>query len=253
MNVGALKSDNYTNQNKDIFQNYTEQEVFEAYAQMKIGDMFAAAHGMLLTAAPKVVRYSNGKIDAYASKLWITDAYVDYRYYFLKPDGGLAICNDADVAAYQAKNPTYTYLYGETMRKDFVHSFAQLYDTGYLPMTLTEFKSGKVEVQRLSVDTKAAANNVVKDGFFAIVHGNYYINTTVCTLADAAGKQIYTNSWNGEVSDFDAVIDDAVLNAALKGLASGQYKLTVDVRSGPITKVGGRVPNQRVFELDFAV
>lgn len=251
--VGGLKSTDYADQYKDVFETHSEQEVYEAYAKMNIGDMFLAAHGMLLTAAPKVVRYANGKIDPYASKAWITDAYVTYRYYFLRPDGTLAICNDEDVAAYQAKNPTYTYLYGETMRKDSVHTFAQLYDTGYLPSTLTEFKSGKVEKVQTSVTTKTTGDNVVRDGFFAIVHSNYHVNTLVCILTDAEGKQLYSKTWYGEVSDFDAVVDDAALNATLKGLSAGSYKLTLDARTGPITRVGGRIPNQRVYELTFTV
>ena len=46
---------------------------------------------------------------------------------------------------------------------------------------------------------------------------------------------------------------DPALNAQLKALAAGSYKLTVDVASGPVTKVLGKVPTQRVFELDFTV
>ena len=86
-------------------------------------------------------------------------------------------------------------------------------------------------------------------------HGqsNYHINRLTTTLADKDGKVLYTKSMYGETHDFELSNYDPALASQLKSLSAGSYKLTVDVASGPVTRVLGKPPVQRVFELDFNV
>ena len=250
--LGELSNTERVKDAQTVLSQYTKEQVYEAYAQLKMGDhLHGPGHSCLVSVTPNVVRKADGTIDPYASAVGITETAGTIRYYYLTAEGKVVTSEEKDVDAYLAKNPTCTYLYGSSMRVDRVMTFAELCDTWYQPYTLTELQEGRVEKQRITVVTGVTAENVVSGGFVVIPQSNYHINSMTTTLTDSSGAVLYENTKYGQIDEFELSTYDSALNAQLKGLAAGSYKLTVDVTSGPVTKVLGKVPTQRVFELDF--
>lgn len=231
-----------------------EQTVYEAYAQLKMGDhLHGPGHSRLVSIPAQVVRKADGSIDPDLSVFAITETAGTIQYYYLTAAGKIVTSEEKDVDAYLASHSDHTYLYGSSMRVDRMFTFRQMWDAFYLPYTLKEFDQGKVEKQRVYTVTNLTADNVADECGIVIACSNYHINELTTTLTDSTGKVIYKNTKYGETHDFELSTYDPALAAQLKDLAAGSYKLTVDVASGPVTRVLGKQPVQRVFELDFNV
>lgn len=252
--IGGLKNENKVRSTEALLKAHTDEQIYEAYAQLKLGDhLWGPGHSRLVSVPPNVVYDKNGKINPDISTVAITETAGTIQYYYLTPAGKIVASEDTDVDSYLKEHADYTYLYGTSMRVDRVFTFAGLRGTNYLPLTLKEFREGRVEKQRITVTTDVTAANVVENGFIVIPASNYHINKLTTILTDSSGKVLYEKAQYGETHDFELSTYDPGLNTQLKNLAAGSYKLTVDVASGPVTKVLGKVPTQRVFELDFTV
>ena len=252
--LGDLTNPTRTTKHETIILENGDKAVFEAYAQLDLGDnLYGPGHNRIVTVPAQVVRKADGSIDPDLSTLAITEEAGTIRYYYLTPAGKIVTSEDKDVDAYLAANPTYTYLYGSSLRVDRQFTFRQLRDTFYVPFTLKEFREGRVEKQRVYAVTELNAGNVAEECGIVMVQSNYHINKLTTTLTDKDGKVLYTKDFYGETHDFELSNYDPALATLLKGLSAGSYKLTVDVASGPVTRVLGKPPVQRVFELDFNI
>ena len=252
--LGDMTNPTRTTKQEDIITSNGDKVVFEAYAQLKLGDnLYGPGHNRIVTVPAQVVRKDDGSVDPDLSVLAVTEEAGTVQYYYLTANGKIVISEDKDVDAYLAKNPTHTYLYGTSVRVDRQFTFRQLRDTFYVPFTLKEFIEGRVEKQRVRAITDLTADNVADSYGIVMVQSNYNINKLTTTLADKDGKVLYTKDIYGETHELEMTNYDPALATMLKGLSAGSYKLTVDVASGPVTKVLGDPPVQRVFELDFNV
>lgn len=255
--LGGMENKERVRNEWAVLSQYPEQQVYEAYAELKIGDhIHSTGHSRLVTVAPTVVRKSDGTIDPMRSALAFTETAGTIQYYYMSPAGKIVTSTTKDVDAYLADHAGYTYLYGSSMRVDRAMTFDELLNneneiSRYQAYTLKEFKEGRVEKQRVHVITDVTAANVVSNGFAVIVESNYHINKLTTVLADSAGKVLYEKTKYGEIHELEQSTYDEELNSLLKNLNAGSYKLTVDVTSGPVTRVMGKIPTQRVFELDF--
>ena len=236
---------------------FTDQEVFEAYAQMGLGDMTLNGHAQMVTVAPTVVRREDGTIDPDRSSLKVTETAGTVMYYYMTPEGKIVESTTKELDKYAASNPTHKYLYGTSMRIDRRFTFAQLRDNGYIPATLAAYTDGKVPVAKLNVVTHMTAESIVKDGFYAAVQSNWRMVQNKFTVTDkATGEVVFTQSQFPKVHyEFDWVnrVTSKELDAAIKRLKAGTYTVTLDVQSGPVVKIEGEPPMNRVLTLDFTV
>ncbi len=241
----------------ETLKQFTKQEIYEAYADMKIGDILLNGHAQMVTVAPKVVRRADGTIDPDLSFLKITDTGGTIVYYYMTPDGTIVESTTKEVDDYLATNPTHKYLYGTSMRIDKIQSLGSCYDAGYIPATLKEYHDGRLPAQQLKVVTHMTADSIVKDGFYAAVQSNYRMVQNKFTLTDkATGKVVFAQTQFPKVHyEFDWVnrVTSEELDAALAGLSAGSYTITLDVQSGPVVEIDGAPPMNRVLELDFTV
>ena len=252
--LGELTNPTRTTKHETIITSNGDKVVYEAYAQLDLGDnLYGPGHNRIVTVPAQVVYKADGSIDPDLSVLAVTEEAGTILYYYLTPEGKIVTSESKDVNAYLAANPTHTYLYGSSLRVDRMFTFRQLRDTFYVPFTLKEFQEGKVEKQRVRAVTDLTADNVAQECGIVMVQSNYHINKLTTTLTDKDGKVLYTKSMYGETHDFELSNYDPALASQLKSLSAGSYKLTVDVASGPVTRVLGKPPVQRVFELDFNV
>lgn len=236
---------------------FTNQEIFEAYAQMGLGDMTLNGHAQMVTVAPTVVRREDGAIDPDRSSLKVTETAATIMYYYMTPEGKIVESTTKELDAYAASNPTHKYLYGTSMRIDRRFTFTQLRDNGYIPATLAAYTDGNVPTAKLNVVTHMTADSIVKDGFYAAVQSNWRMVQNKFTVTDkATGKVLFTQSQFPKVHyEFDWVnrVTSKELDAAIKSLKAGTYTVTLDVQSGPVVKIDGEPPMNRVLTLDFTV
>ncbi|MBQ9974268.1 MAG: hypothetical protein IJP02_04835 [Oscillospiraceae bacterium] len=252
--LGTLKNEPFTHEAPDIIRANEEKAVYEAYAQLKPGDLaMNTGHARIVTVAPKVVYKADGTIDPAKSAVGLSETAGSNQYFWLTPAGESVVSVQAP-DEYKKANPTHTYLYGTTMRVDLAYTFAQLYDSDYLPYTLPEYAEGKVAKQRVEAIVYSDAATVAKNGFKAVVSSNYYVASTTLTLTDAAGKVIFTETTAAyESQDAAAYVSSAALDAALKGLGAGKYEIALDVSSGPVTRILGKPPVTRACTMAFTV
>ncbi|MBQ9974297.1 MAG: hypothetical protein IJP02_04985 [Oscillospiraceae bacterium] len=252
--LGDMTNPTRTTKHETIITSNGDKVVYEAYAQLDLGDnLYGPGHNRIVTVPAQVVRKADGSIDPDLSCLAITEEAGTVQYRYLTPEGKIVTSEEKNVDSYLASHAGYTYLYGSSLRVDRMFTFRQLRDTFYVPFTLKEFREGKVEKQRVRAITDLTADNVVDECGIVMVQSNYHINKLTTTLADSTGKVLYENTKYGETHDFELSNYDPALTVLLKSLSAGSYKLTVDVASGPVTRVLGKPPVQRMFELDFAV
>ena len=251
--LGDLKNETRTHEAPAIIRANKEADVYEAYAQAKLGDLIMnTGHARIVTVAPKVVRRADGTIDPEKSAVGLSETAGSNQYFWLTPQGK-SVVTAQEPESYKAANPTHTFLYGTTMRVDLAYTFAQLYDTDYLPYTMPEYATGKVVKQRVDAIVYADADTVTKTGFKAVVDSNYYIGKTTLALTDASGKVLFTESETYESQDCTAYVHSDALDAMLGKLAPGSYTITLDASSGPITRILGKLPVNRVCTLAFTV
>lgn len=248
--TGGLVNDPPTIQNKELINRYDPQEIYRVYAQAKPGDMLltrSGVHARLITGEP-IVTYT----DAEKTVIDPANSYVIYS------DTAAVIAN-----AHQDENGNYTYTavndnnntdVKSSCRKDVRVSFNSLRSGAYLPYTLNEYLTGQVEKQQVSIYDAPAAETVVTDGVDVLLESNYYLNKVTVKLTDnGTGETVFSDAAYGELDDRTMIYSSTELNKKLAALTNGNYSLTVDVCSGPVTEVGGEIPVTRALELDFSV
>lgn len=253
--LGGLTNKTRTHEAPVIIDENDEQAVYKAYAMAKPGDLIMnTGHARIVTVAPKVTYNADGTIDSERSAIGLSETAGGNQYFWLT-SAGKSVVTTLSPDEYKEANPTHTYLYGTTMRVDLAYTFAQLYDTDYLPYTLPEYTRGQIAKQQLTMPVCSESGDLTANGFKAVVGSNYYIAQTTLTLTDkTSGKVVYTETCSEhESTDNNALVSSADLNAALKSLKTGSYQLTLDVRSGPITRILGKPPVTRMCTLDFTV
>ncbi|MBO5340547.1 MAG: S-layer homology domain-containing protein [Oscillospiraceae bacterium] len=254
---GGLVNETLTRDTREIIGSYTTQEIYEAYATLEPGDFIlrhpSGIHSRLVTGQTKVIRNSDGMISGDSTVIYSETAGAN-RYYWQKPDGSIVTSSEKDVAAYQAANPTYTYLYGTSCRKNVEITFEKLLGTTYLPYTLKEYQQSRVQAPRIITHDAPDAETVTKTGLDILLESNYYLNNICATVVDMqTGKTLFADRVYEQNDVYVAEYSNSRLDALLAGLPAGAYRLAVDVCSGPVTEVGGEIPVTRAVELDVAV
>ena len=255
----------------DVFPYNSEQEILESYALLEPGDLMihytstGAIHIRVVSGAPKVARNSDGTIDAARSTILTNEQGSGLYYYFRTPSGSIVYYTDIgtmeDVETFHAKNPGYQFLYTQSTRPDWEYTFANMYNTYYVPLTLAEYENGMVEDLNFQSILLPKENDITK-GFTATVSANYHIIKFDIQLLDTAtGEVLYSDTQLGNASIAAQVhhqlyhnwyYDTPELDAVLAQLTNGSYRIAVSMLGGPTTEVRADRPTATHY-YDFTV
>lgn len=214
--------------------------MYALYDELKPGDfIYNEAHTRVITSPTKdqtvyVGETAGGSIE---------------HHYRLKNGEEVSFVNTAyneDPESYVRENPDTVseHLYSTSMRYDRPITYTTnagkgIYDQKYLPYTMMEYETGKVEKENVLITTNS--NNpadFITNGFCAAIDSNYMIRVLTVTLANNSypgASDLYSKSVYGVQSDYSYLFADEELNAELECLLEtpGKYELRVEALSGP--------------------
>lgn len=157
---------------KDIIQNSTPNAILEAYALLQPADTVASrtlsgsaifGHARLVSSTPVVVRGADGKINPAESYLHVIEQCGSFN-------------KDADCNTTWRVNKKYT--------------FADLIGKYYVPLTLEEFKTGKLAPAEITVTGLSAPQDITSNNTLdGVVTSNFVINEVDATIYDADGRR----------------------------------------------------------------
>ena len=229
--------------------NETEDcSIYKCYAAARPGDMLLKrsgdVHARLITGEPIVEYAEDGGIDPINSYVIYSDTAATIASVYENDEGKLAYKATDGYTATGEKS---------SCRKDVKVSFATL-ASSYVPYTLNEYVTEQVVKQQVAIYDAPTAETVVADGVDVLLESNYHLDKVEIKLIDMATcETVFSDAAYSELDDHTMIYSDTDLNSKLKKLASGNYRLTIDVHSGPVTEVGGEAPVTRALKIDFAV
>ena len=223
--LGNLKIDGKEYSSEALKQNYSEQEIYKAYAQLQKGDVLSThwqkgAHTRLVSGNTHVVRNSGGAIDPQESYIIMTEISsgladtADANNY-----GGLLNHDDYAVPFEPKKEYTDIKAFHELAGKNTNFrvnkkvAFKQAYDGCYVPLTLNAYLTATVEEPYARIINANTAGNI-KNGLKGTIYSNY----TIISL-----KFHIKNKDSGEERTFVVYPNHA--SGTLEGKYNGMYSL----------------------------
>jgi len=266
--MGGLKTDESpTFTNTDIIPFNTEQEMFEAYALMEKADIMTnyttlgGIHIRIAREPATVVRNPDGTIDPNKSYVITYEQSSGTRYYFETSDGSEVWVNNniiapenalADIEEYLAEHPGYRFLYSTGTHCNTKYTFRDLLNTYYVPLTLKEYESGKVEDVDVQMLLQPKDYKDITSGFRAVAVADCHVIRLGVALEDmATGRVLFEDEMLSNNAQAGNVIhqrnyawnyDSAKLDAKLASLPNGSYRIAVSVQAGPVTEARAERP-----------
>ena len=257
--------------NKDF---NSEQAMYNAYAQLKPGDIVTTytsdgkhIHIRIVADTPEVKYLYGNYIYGTSSKLAFIEQANTYIYYYLengtKKSGSTTSQNLVDRVT-ELKNSGCELLYITSIIDDGykTYSFNDLYKESYVPLTIAEYETGKVEDLNFQSVLLPKAKDDFSQGFSATVAANYHINKFTIQLLDTTtGEVLYsdTQTGNGNTTAgephqlyYDWYYDTPELDAVLAQLPNGSYRIAVSVLAGPVTDLRADRPTTTHYR-DFEI
>ena len=249
---------------KDIIEHNSDTAMYNAYAQIKKGDVLASYKADTGSAHVRVpvenahVEYSSGTtVDPDKSYVIVTEQAGALDYFFLNSAGDVVSVDGyriksayneitaADIAAYASSNG-YTFLYSSSVLMDAKYTFAELYEVKYVPYTLKEYSTGKVEAADVQMLLQPKDYEDITSGFRAVAASDHHVSRMGITLRDTdTNAVVYEDEvlysepddmphqrhylWNYESTSLDA---------KLATLPKGNYSIDVAMLTGPVTTAG---------------
>jgi len=155
-------------------------------------------------------------------------------------------------------NSNYELLYCGSARDSSKVRFFKLLARGYVPFTLDEYKTGKVEKERVQVvfGSKEAGQHFVNGGLNMAISSNYRIISYQVKLENLDTRAVLYNPdlvYTMKGMERSLNYNDTTLNQKLRELAPGNYRITLTVDSGPLTALESHTVPQTVKTVDFTV
>ncbi|MBR2934417.1 MAG: hypothetical protein IKB79_02420 [Oscillospiraceae bacterium] len=246
----------------DILAGKDEQTVYRHYAKAQAGDIVdsykysGSAHTRLVKDVV-VVKNTDGTINPNASYMLCTEQVISLRYYF-KDLNDKIVYTDSSYQASVYANAGYQLLYSCSSREETEYTFNSLRTGGYVAFTLDEYKDGlveKVEVEAV-LGSKQAGQNFVDGGANIAFSSNYRIISYQVELENlTTGEKPYNSGLQYAADSYTIAYnfksDD--LDAKLRALEPGDYRITLTVDSGPFTGEDQSVVTKIPKTFDFAV
>ena len=261
---GIKRADRPTWTDTDVKPYNTEQEMYEAYAKCKTGDVavvYVTAGGVHVRVVNRVevVRNPDGTINGEKSIMYNTETTSGKSFEVRMADGSQVRLNGMDDAALErflAENPGSELLHVLSAFVDNEATFATMYNGSYCVFTLNVYDDGMVELE----DTQAVF--VPKDGKDFSASGaaigfasNYTIIGYNVKLEDVGTGAVlfdyHTYMPNQATRCYS--YESAQLDAVLKNLTNGNYRLSIDVEAGPFTQLGQSRAPITTKSVDFTV
>ncbi len=198
---------------RDIIRASTTNAILEAYALLQPADAIATrrpargainGHGRMVAAAPVVVRTVTGQIDPQASSLQV----IEQTSTFEKKDDGFT-----------------------TWRINKEYTFAALLAQGYVPLTVEEFKRGRMADARIKVtgltlpESLGASRRLTGE-----VASNFFLSEVNAVVYDAAGRVVAQSQQYPEAKSCH--LAQASFDHELTGLPAGTYRFVLAIKIG---------------------
>ena len=232
--LGNLQVDGKESGSSSLKENYTAQEIYEAYAQLQKGDVISThyksnTHVRLISGNTYVVRKGDGTIDPDASYVIRTDIMVGQANttHGSNDFGGRLNENDYVVPFEPKEEYTDINSLSELEGKNlnfYINkktTFKELYNTNYVPVTFYEYLTGTVEEPYARL-----INGNTKDNIENGLKGTIYSNYTIIKIS----FNIHNNV-TGEDKIFEDYINHRTINennvnmSSLEGGWSNTYSL----------------------------
>ena len=241
---------------------YTEQEIFEAYALARTGDVILSYgaddnHVALLTEDAVVVRNADNTIDGANSYVMRSESGSNEpKYYYENLQTGeieSEYINEFSDLYEIVSDPNKKLLYGTTIIVGNKTSFNTIYKGSYLPVTLKAYHDGRTELPDIKYHYKFTADNILERGISGRIDSNYRLIEIVVTIYNADDdSEVYSEAFYGERSLSRSLTADAAgFNEILKGLYRGNYRITITAKTGPILRLGDPLRETELLNMEF--
>jgi len=220
--VGDIKYDLGTTTTSSIIKMNEKQAIMRAYAAAKPGDIFVkydfqeksngtfgVGHYIMAAAEPTVVM-SGGK-------------------YISIDESKIQISQHAGSVKEQEKGIFSSFRVGNEKNS---YTFSQLYNEGYLPITLDAFKDGKIYKPFVKNYAIPDAEQIAKSGLSGVVYSNYKIITLDITVEKADGTEVFSKSYYPQNLNMASLYIYEKEDEITKSLAAGKYTVTVTITTG---------------------
>jgi len=255
--VAPLSNPKMVRNTTEILKEFTDQEIYQHYANMKPGDVAIRYpdnnHIRVVTSEPVVEYMANGSINPLKSYVLMSEAGGISHYYFEKPDGSI-VRQEIDPAKYLKANPTHKFLYGASCKIDEKYTFAQLRTTDYVALYYNEYAEEKIEALNITANClRKTFADIKRKGFIAVVQSNYRIINLELKLLDKDGGELYSKKIVPKYYMFETPVTDTALDAKIKELPAGEYTIAIDVKSGPQYDINTEIATTRALEYAIKV
>ena len=223
--LGNLKIDGTAGSSSYLKNKYSPQEIYEAYAQMKKGDVACThcekgAHARLISGNTHVVRNGDGIIDPVESYFIVTEISNDIADIKVKNNFGGLLTPEDYVVPFKP-NKRYTDIENlneladknSNFRVNKKITFKQAYNGCYAPLTPKNFTTGEVEIPYARIINPNSVDDV-KNGLKGTVYSNY----TIISL-----KFYFKNRKTGDTKVFVEYPNHS--NVTLEGRYNSMYSL----------------------------
>lgn len=213
LGVGEIDWSTYNGENTNtIFDGNDRKVIMEAYALTHLGDGVVrywdnGGHALMVTKEPEVYRNADGSVNPVNSFMYLTEQ------------------NN-----YLNKRREYPSSWGVDMKMSFV----DVYEQGYLPVTIAELQSDVVPNATFEVENEPTAEELAQGYISCKVSSNYCLN--VVKVEILSGDEVVASA-----EDYPYKRTFACNNlgkaVGLSEIAAGEYtlKLTAEVGLGSIT------------------
>lgn len=247
--LGNLKIDGRENSSEALKQNYSAQEVYEAFAQLQIGDILSThcqkgAHTRLVTGRTHVVRDGDGLVDPESSYVIITETSSGLADMSDKNNFGGFINADDYAVPFEPKKE-YTDLKdlkdlegkNTNFRVNKKITFKQLFNGCYVPLTLNAYLTGTIEEPYVRIINPNTIDNI-KNGFKGTIYSNYTILSLTFNIK---------NTETGEKKTFIVYPNHA--SGTLEGKYNGMYSLYYNTPKEIQNYLKSTIRNAKHFEV----
>ena len=262
--------------NYDVIQRNTKQDMFKSYALAKPGD-----HEVTYTTTydGQGTNGSHVRIVVENHPFYNEDGTIDgSKSYVLSTEQAMFATYEVELAdgtrdSYQATGsngwtkfqtwlkarPGAKVLYGHSSQAASRQTYNALYNADYVLCTSEFFKSGDIELQKIQAifAPRTAGKSIPDGGVVVAAVSNYRMVAFGVKLEDlSTGEVLFDNfrirAGNNSAWGF-SFVTATNLDAKLKSLSNGSYRLSAVAHSGPLTAIGQTQVPINTVSYDFTI
>lgn len=208
--VGNYKVPEKAQRTADIIKANTVDEIYNAYAQLKKGDLIlqkdqtkGMSHVRMLVEDPTIYKNNVGKT-------------IPSR------------CSVKTIEQTNAFDKTRTDGVNTTWYVDHIYSFSKLYETNYLPITYESYEKDRSEMEKpyLLLDDEISASILAKKAFSSSVKSNFPIRFVKVDILDK-DNNVVSSKLKNNMPDARSVPLRNHFSGVFEGVNSGEYTMVL--------------------------